>query len=119
MNQRLLKNTIKITSPLKRHTWVLWLKSFLFISLLAGCGGDKETVIISKSTMPIIACEILKNDEVEKIIGSSVTEPRKTHKVFESSGHWMSMCDYYAEEKQIGMGVTITPHGKKGTANEA
>lgn len=119
MNQRFLINSIEMTIPLKRHTSAFLLMSFLFISQLAGCGGDKETVIVSKSTIPVIACEILKTDEVESIIGFPVAEPRKTHKVFESSGHWMSMCNYYAEEKQVGMGVTITPHGRKGTANDA
>ena len=119
MNQRFLINSIEMTIPLKRHTSAFLLMSFLFISQLAGCSGDKETVIVSKSTIPVIACEILKTDEVESIIGSPVAEPRKTHKVFESSEHWMSMCNYYAEEKQVGMGVTITPHGRKGTANDA
>lgn len=112
-------NFIKFSHFQKMLINFLMLILLLLISLLTGCGEDKEPPNISTLSTPIKACEILKTDEVESIIGGQLAVPRKTDKADEASGHWMSMCNYYSDEKQIGIGISITPHAKKGSSKEA
>lgn len=119
MTQLYFANNIKFTHSQKMLSSFLMTMLILLISLLTGCDADKESSTGLRVPTPIIACEILNSDEVETIIGAPVAEPRKTHKEDESSSHWMSMCNYYSDEKQIGFGVSITPSGREGSANEA
>lgn len=88
-------------------------------ALLTGCGDSNEPYISSRHPAPVHACEILKASEVEAILGAPANKPEETHKDKGTSEHWMSMCIYYSEEKQIGMGISILPHGRDVTGEEA
>ncbi len=89
----------------------------LLISVLAGCGNGQSTG--SGIPDPVKACEILTQKEVEALIRTSVDAPRITHTEKENPKHWMSMCNYYSGEKNISIGITIIPHGRKVTGGKA
>lgn len=93
---------------------------FLFLLLMAafsvGCGNGQSKG--SGFPDPVQACDLLTKSEVESLINDSVDEPRKTFKEQKNSRHWMSMCNYFSGEKNISIGIMITPHGRKGNAAE-
>lgn len=91
----------------------------IFCAVIFGCGNEKASPKAAKSTNSVKACDLLTSAEVEAIIGAPIDTPRKIHHEQEGSKPWMSMCNYYSETKQIGIGVTIMPHGRKVTGQEA
>lgn len=119
MAQRLSANSSGFTHARKRNIAVLGLLSFLLATLLIGCGDGQATSKAASPPAPVQACELLKTAEVEALIGAPVSEPRRTHKEHEPPQQWMSMCNYYSEEKQIGIGITVVPHGRNVTGAEA
>lgn len=104
--------------PMRNRSLLLAIPVCLSI-LLTGCGDNKETESISTFPAPLNACDILKTSELEAILGGAVNKPEETNKDQGSSQHWMSMCIYYSDEKQIGMGVSILPHGRDVTGEQA
>lgn len=112
-------DTQRCTNSRKRkHSLLLAIPICLSV-LLTGCGDSKETESVASFPAPLHACDILKTSEIESILGGEVSKPEETHKDQDSSKHWMSMCIYYSEEKQIGMGVSILPHGRDVTGEQA
>ena len=91
----------------------------LLLPLLGGCGDNNESANTSGIPAPIHACEVLKAPEIEEIMGGPVNTPQETHKDQEPSRYWMSMCIYYSEQSQAGMGISILPHGRNTTGEEA
>ncbi len=95
------------------------LLALLLSSLVVGCSDAEESSNKVKLPSPVQACELLAKNELETLIGAAVNEPSKMHKEYQSSGQWMSMCNYYSDEKQLSVGLTIKPHGKKVSSAEA
>jgi hypothetical protein len=91
----------------------------MLCAVIFGCGNENASTKAAKSADSVQACDLLTSAEVEAIIGAPVNTSRKTHNEQEGSKPWMSMCNYYSETKQISMGVTIMPHGRKVTGQEA
>ena len=91
----------------------------LFLPLLSGCGDNYESANTFGMPAPIHACEVLKVPEIEVIMGGPVNAPQETHNDQEPSRYWMSMCIYYSEQSQAGMGISILPHGRNSTGEEA
>lgn len=91
----------------------------ILCAITFGCGNENASTKAVESTDSVQACDLLTSAEVEAIIGAPIDTPRKTHNEKEGARHWMSMCNYYSETKQISMGVTIMPHGRKVTGQEA
>lgn len=91
----------------------------ILLTLLSGCGDSNEAKKASGLPAPVHACQVLKMSEIEVIIGGPVNAPQETHKDQEPSRYWMSMCLYYSEQNQAGMGISILPHGRNATGEEA
>lgn len=91
----------------------------LIIVMLNGCSSKKEEAVSSLLPESLQACEILSMADVEALIGGAVDEPRKTFKEQDSPGFWMSMCNYYSQERQISLGITVKPHGKRENGRQA
>jgi hypothetical protein len=92
----------------------------MLLTLVVGCGKGKSSS--SKGAQvpdPIKACELVAQTEIESLIGASLDEPRQTHNESENPKHWMSMCNYYSNEKGISIGITVVPHGRKVNGAEA
>ncbi|MGD9365621.1 MAG: hypothetical protein PVH87_08000 [Desulfobacteraceae bacterium] len=93
--------------------------SMMLCAVIFGCGNEDASTKAADSADSVQACDLLTSAEVEAIIGAPIDTPRKTHHEQEGAKPWMSMCNYYSETKQIGLGVTIMPHGRKVTGQEA
>lgn len=91
----------------------------MLCAVIFGCGNEEASTKAARSTDSVQACDLLTSAEVETIIGAPINAPRKTHNEQEGSKPWMSMCHYDSETKQISIGVTIMPHGRKVTGQEA
>ena len=91
----------------------------ILLPLLSGCGDGDEAEKASGFPAPVHACEVLKTPEIEEIMGGPVNTPQETHKDQETNRYWMSMCIYYSEQNQAGMGISILPHGRNSTGAEA
>lgn len=103
----------------KRFVTFYLAASMILCAAIFGCGNEEANTKAAKSADSVQACDLLTSAEVETIIGAPVNAPRKTHNEQEGSKSWMSMCNYDSETKQIGIGVTIMPHGRKVTGQEA
>lgn len=110
----------KRQNPAQRRNYRLLLAIPVSLSaLLTGCGDSNESKNSSRFPAPLHACEILNASELETMLGAPVSKPEETHKDQDSSKHWMSMCIYYSEEKQLGMGISILPHGRSVIGEQA
>ena len=89
----------------------------MLMAILAGCGNEQPKG--AGLPDPVEACELLSKSVVESMIGGTVDEPHRTHNVNEDQKHWMSMCNYYSQEKGISIGITVIPHGRKVNGAEA
>ncbi len=111
--QRFPTTPTRFISYLKRYADFGLLIPWVALILLVGFGAVPAHAQVSRTPDPVNACSLLVASEVEAIIGGPVGEPKKTHKEQKSSGFWMSMCQYYSEKKEISVGITVKPHGKK------
>lgn len=91
----------------------------MLCAVIFGCGNEDASPKAADSADSVQACDLLTSAEVEAIIGAPIDTPRKTHHEKEGAKPWMSMCNYYSETKQISIGVTIMPHGRKVNGQEA
>ena len=120
MKQLFLANAPVFNHPQKRpiNLWLLIMLVSLS-ALLISCGAGPESSKSPDLPEPVQACELLTTAEVEAIIGGSIDEPRQTFQEQEEFNHWMSMCNYYSEEKNFSLGISIMPHGRNVTGAEA
>lgn len=98
-----------------RPGWVLVL-AVLFVAVLTSCDSGNRS-----SRAAVHSCEVFTVEEMEELIGAPVDRPpRETHKEDEERGYWMSMCNYYAPEPGVSLGIMIQPFpaGQK-TAQDA
>lgn len=110
----------KRTNRILHWTTELGILMFLLTILtLISCSSKKETAVSASLLEPVKTCEVLSVAEVEDLIGGSVDAPRKTFKEQGSPKLWMSMCNYDSQERQISMGITVKPHGKKENGKQA
>ena len=119
LHRKLHLDANRNTSTLKRRIKLIYAMPVCLAALLAGCGESNEADITTRSPAPVHACEVLKTSELEAILGAPANKPEETHRDKDKSNHWMSMCIYYSEEKQIGMGISILPHGRDVTGEKA
>ena len=108
------------------------LKKFNFINKMHTCGYLFFLVpaivlvgcenVEKKPNIPemLHACDLLATSEIETMIGAPLDGmPKKTDKTSSVSNFWMSMCNYYSEEKNISIGIMIKPHGYQVHGAEA
>lgn len=108
-------------SPIESGAWSRAgiLPAVLLWILLAVLAPGEAAAKGPEIPAPIHACTLLPASEVTALVGAPVDEPQETHKEFKSVSSWMSMCNYYSAQKQISLGVTLKPHGRKKGGAEA
>jgi hypothetical protein len=84
---------------------LLMLMVVFSFSFFTGCNSSA-----TKTASAIHGCQILTISEVEEILGAPVEQPpRETNKMDQESGRWLSMCNYYAPDANISVGIMIRP----------
>lgn len=120
MKQQFKQDASKPATGRNRRGFEWFCAICLFLIFLVACGNDvSSSSATSESPSPIQACELLVKADVEAIIGSAVGEPLTKHMAPEDSNSWMSMCNYFSDEKSIGVSCLIKPHGWKLTGADA
>jgi hypothetical protein len=94
-----------------------WLSLFLVVLAFSpGCSSEPDSPFGS----PVKACTLFTHAEIEMLMGAKVDEPAKTtHKVDEQTGYWMSMCNYYAPDVNLSVGIMIRPIAKGKSIDSA
>ena len=93
-----------MTSTAPRHFSLLGTLALAAVLALS-CGSST-----AKSTNPIHSCNLIGIQEIEGLIGAAVDQPPiETHKEEKDSPFWMSMCNWYAPDPGISLGVMIRP----------
>lgn len=107
---------IRLRNPLT----YAWLSGIcLLLTLLMACGDTSSSSGGARFPAMLKACDLLTKADVETIIGGEVGEPQKKQVEPDDSGYWMSLCNYFCDEKSISVGCLIKPHGRQVTGPEA